>query len=43
MVRSVHASHAFLVLVLLYVDSLLPLEECLSVLVDLQVRDEAVG
>ena len=43
MVRSVHASHAFLVLVLLYIGSLLSLEDSFSVLVNLEGSDEAVG
>lgn len=40
---SVEAGKTLLVLVLLLGDSLLSLEDCFSVLVDLQLGDEAVG
>jgi hypothetical protein len=41
--RSVHAAHAFFVLVFLFLNLLLSFKECLSILVDLQVSDKAVG
>lgn len=40
--RSVEAGDALLVLVLLLSDSLLSLEECLSVLVELELSDHAI-
>jgi hypothetical protein len=40
--RSVHAGHAFFVLVFRFLNLLLSFKECLSILVDLQVGNKAV-